>query len=49
MPLTGSRQQVGKAPVTPDFELPDGRGNLVRLSAYRGEQQLVLFFTRSFL
>jgi peroxiredoxin len=32
----------------PDFELLDGRGDLVRLSGYRG-QQVVLFFTRSFL
>ena len=33
----------------PDLDLPDGRGELVSLSGYRGEQQLVVFFTRSFL
>jgi peroxiredoxin len=37
------------ATVAPDLMLPDGRGDLVRLSDYRGEQQLIVFFTRSFL
>lgn len=36
-------------PAAPDLELPDGWGNLIRLSGYRGERQLVVFFTRSFL
>jgi thioredoxin-dependent peroxiredoxin len=37
------------AQTAPDIDLPDGRGELVSLSGYRGEQQLVVFFTRSFL
>jgi peroxiredoxin len=37
------------ATMAPDLTLPDGRGNLVRLSDYRREQQLIVFFTRSFL
>jgi peroxiredoxin len=36
------------ATMAPDLELPDGRGDLVRLSGYRGAQQLVVFFARSF-
>jgi peroxiredoxin len=37
------------ATIAPDLTLPDGHGDLVRLSDYEGEQQLVVFFTRSFL
>jgi len=36
-------------PIAPDLALPDGDGELVYLSHYRGRQQLVVFFTRSFL
>lgn len=37
------------ATIAPDLTLPDGRGERVHLSDYRGEQQLIVFFTRSFL
>jgi thioredoxin-dependent peroxiredoxin len=37
------------ATIAPDLTLPDGYGDLVRLSDYGDEQQLVVFFTRSFL
>jgi len=32
----------------PDFALEDTRGNLVRLSDYRGRKHVVLVFTRGF-
>ncbi len=32
----------------PDFELADFHGNLVRLSNFRGERNVVLVFNRGF-
>ena len=32
----------------PDFELTDTQGNLVRLSDFRGEQDIVLVLNRGF-
>ncbi len=34
--------------LAPDFGLPDGHGNTIRLSDYRGKQPVVVFFTRAF-
>jgi len=33
----------------PDFELKDVRGNLVRLSGFRGSKPIVLAFLRGFM
>ena len=33
----------------PDFELPDLRGDLVRLSDFNGRQPVVLAFLRGFM
>jgi len=33
----------------PDFELADTRGNCVRLSDYRGKQEVVLVLLRGFV
>lgn len=38
------KQGVGVGDVAPDFELPDQNGNLVRLSAFRGSKNVVVFF-----
>jgi peroxiredoxin len=35
--------------VAPDFELEDTQGNLVRLSDYHGQKQVVLAFLRGFM
>ena len=33
----------------PDFSLPDFKGQLVRLSDFRGKSQVVLVFNRGFV
>lgn len=33
----------------PDFELADWKGNLVRLSGYRGQSSVLLVFNRGFI
>lgn len=33
----------------PDFELTDVKGNLIRLSDYRGSKSVVLAFLRGFM
>jgi peroxiredoxin len=38
----------GDLPLAPDFELVDTRGNLIRLSAYRGRKNVVLILNRGF-
>lgn len=35
--------------IAPDFELPDFNGNPVRLSAFRGQKNVVLAFLRGFM
>ena len=35
-------------PPAPDFELESHSGERVRLSSYRGEQSVVLFFMRAY-
>jgi len=35
--------------VAPDFELPDLNGDIVRLSDYKGSQNIVLVFLRGFM
>jgi peroxiredoxin len=35
--------------LAPDFQLPDLRGQLVRLSDFNGKKNLVLVFLRGFL
>ena len=34
--------------VAPDFSLPDYRGEVVRLSDFRGKQNVLLIFNRTF-
>jgi peroxiredoxin Q/BCP len=35
-------------PIAPDFELPDTQGNNVRLTTFRGKENVVLLFNRGF-
>jgi peroxiredoxin len=35
--------------LAPDFELEDTQGDLVRLSAFRGQKHIVLAFLRGFM
>jgi len=35
---------IGNGTAAPDFELPDQHGNLVRLSQYRGNRSVVIYF-----
>jgi len=42
-------RQVSLNIPAPDFTLPDFRGELVRLSACRGQSHVVLVFNRGFV
>ncbi len=45
--MAEERVAIGKT--APDFELADVQGRTVRLSDYRGRQNVVLVFTRGFM
>jgi thioredoxin-dependent peroxiredoxin len=36
--------EIAKGTVAPDFELPDQKGSIVRLSQFRGQRPVVLYF-----
>jgi peroxiredoxin len=42
-------KQLENLAEAPDFELKDTDGSVVRLSAYRGKQIVVLVLTRGFI
>ena len=35
--------------IAPDFELPDFEGNLIRLSSFKDQKNIVLVFLRGFM
>lgn len=36
-------------PIAPQFELPDSNGDIVGLSQFKGQKNVVLVFLRSFM
>lgn len=41
---TGDRAPLKRGETAPDFTLPDAKGNLISLSAFRGKPTILLFF-----